>query len=321
LGLFELLEPLASINVNSNLVISDMKVKKWLLEQNVRKTEGFKPCPDTYIDKMRLKNYSMHTIENYHCSFSRFINSYPDKSWEEINSFGADTVNTYHSVLQQKHKFSPSAINISVNAVKFYYIEVLNKALAFDKIDRPKKDRALPGVLSESDVKQIINHTDNPKHKAILTLIYAGGLRISELINLKISDIKSDRNMLLVRGGKGRKDRYTLLSSKALEFLRGYYVKFRPKEYLFEGQFGGKYSQASIRKILQTSMGKATIRHKATVHTLRHSFATHLLEQGTDLRYIQELLGHSSTKTTEIYTHVSKKEISKIISPVDCLGL
>ena len=127
--------------------------------------------------------------------------------------------------------------------------------------------------------------------------------------------------MLFIKGGKGHKDRYSLLSAKALEFLQEYYKEYQPKDYLFEGQYGGRYSETSIRNILRTSMEKARVKQKATVHTLRHSFATHLLEQGTDLRYIQELLGHSSSKTTEIYTHVSKKEISKIISPADCLGL
>ena len=127
--------------------------------------------------------------------------------------------------------------------------------------------------------------------------------------------------MLFIKGGKGHKDRYSLLSAKALEFLQEYYKEYQPKDYLFEGQYGGRYSETSIRNILRTSMEKARVKQKATIHTLRHSFATHLLKQGTDLRYIQELLGHSSSKTTEIYTHVSKKEISKIISPADCLGL
>ncbi len=321
LQLFEQLEPIADIKVNKDIVIVDMKVKKWLLEQGMRKIQNFKSCPDQYLDKMKLRNYSMNTIENYHFSFARFVNTYRNLTWHEINNFESEVINSYHTMLQQKHKFSISSINISINAVKFYYVDVLGKDLFLSQVNRPRNEKSLPNVLSENDVKKIITCTTNPKHKAILILIYSGGLRISELINLKISDIKTERNMLLIRGGKGKKDRYTVLSTTALEILRTYYKKYRPAEYLFEGQEGGTYSVVSIRNILKSSMKKAHVEQRATVHTLRHSFATHLLEQGTDLRYIQELLGHNSSKTTEIYTHVSKKEISRIVSPADRLGL
>jgi integrase/recombinase XerD len=160
---------------------------------------------------------------------------------------------------------------------------------------------------------------ENIKHKSILYLIYSAGLRISEAVNLKIADIDSKRNVIIVQGGKGKKDRTTLLSQKLLIMLREYYVKYRPKDYLFEGDPGKQYSVKSIQNVFNKALKKSGIRKKATVHSLRHSFATHLLEHGTDLRYIQELLGHSSSKTTEIYTHITKKGMDKIKSPLDNL--
>lgn len=321
LDIFKDIESWVTIKLNNDVKIHDMPVKKWLLEQNLRMIEGFKTCPDEYMDKLRLKNYSECTIDNYHFSFLRFLNYFNNYTLDEIAQFDSEKINQYHKVLQQRYDMSYSTINISVNAIKFYYNEILKSRIILEDIDRPRRNRTLPNVLSEKEVKNIIQHTINIKHKAILTLIYSSGLRISELINLKIEDVKSDRNLLYIRSAKGGKDRYSLLSEISLEYLREYYKFYHPREYLFEGQYGGRYSEASIRKILKIAMAKARVTNRATVHTLRHSFATHLLEHGTDLRYIQELLGHNSTKTTEIYTHVSKKEIGLIKSPADTLGL
>jgi integrase/recombinase XerD len=184
-------------------------------------------------------------------------------------------------------------------------------------IQRPKKEKILPNVLSENEVQLILNHTDNLKHKAILSLIYSAGLRRGELINMKINDIDSKRMYVIIRQGKGRKDRYSILSEKVLELLRRYFKEYQPKEWLFEGQFGGQYGASSIQHILKDAVALSKIRKKVTVHTLRHSFATHLLERGTDIRYIQELLGHQSSKTTEIYTHITQRGLGKIKSPLD----
>jgi integrase/recombinase XerD len=179
----------------------------------------------------------------------------------------------------------------------------------------------LPSVLSEEEVFRLLKQVDNLKHKTALSIIYSAGLRIGELINLKINDIDSARGQIRILQGKGKKDRVSLLSTNILKMLREYYKEYRPKEWLFEGQFGGQYSQGSIQEVFRQAKKSAGIRKRATVHTLRHSFATHLLERGTDLRYIQELLGHQSSRTTEIYTHVTEKGFKNIISPFDNLDL
>jgi site-specific recombinase XerD len=175
----------------------------------------------------------------------------------------------------------------------------------------------LPIVLSEDEVKSMINNLENIKHKCVIMMIYSGGLRISELINLKITDIDSKRMQVFIKNAKGKKDRYTLLSSKALAFLREYFLIYKPKNWLFEGMNKEKYSERSIQNIFKRALKASRINKVATVHTLRHSFAIHLLENGTDLRYIQALLGHSSAKTTQIYTHVSTRAISEIVNPLD----
>ena len=188
-------------------------------------------------------------------------------------------------------------------------------------IDRPREEKYLPEVLSEEEVAKIINATENLKHKAILMTIYSAGLRIGEAINLKIKDIDSQRMQIRVEQAKGKKDRYTLLGVKTLEILRKYFLQYKPKIWIFEGINGEQYSSSSIKSILRTSINKTTIKKHVTVHTLRHSFATHLLESGTDLRYIQSLLGHENSKTTEIYTHITTKGFEQIKSPLDKLEL
>ena len=174
-------------------------------------------------------------------------------------------------------------------------------------------------MLSEEEVTAILKTITNIKHKALIMTIYSGGLRISELINLKVKDIDSDRMQIRVQQSKGKKDRYTLLSQKTLLILRQYFKEYKPKEWLFEGEGDGEYSQKAIQNILKRAVLKAGIKKRITVHSLRHSFATHLLENGTDLRYIQNLLGHSNSKTTEIYTHITTKGFDQIKNPLDKL--
>ena len=189
-----------------------------------------------------------------------------------------------------------------------------------EKRHRPKRAKVLPNVLSKEEVKKILEANSNLKHKAMLSMIYSCGLRRSELLNLKFSDIDSKRNIVIIRQSKGRKDRITPLSAKILDLLRGYYKEYSPKTYLFEGQEKNtQYSARSLEEVLKKSVRLASINKPVTLHWLRHSYATHLLESGTDLRYIQELLGHNSSKTTEIYTHVSTKNIQQIKSPFDDL--
>ena len=216
---------------------------------------------------------------------------------------------------------SKSYQNQSINAIRFYYEIVLGLPNRYYHIDRPRSDNKLPLILSVQEVQKLLMTVTNLKHKAILTTIYSAGLRISELLELKMSDIQSDRKLILVRNSKGNKDRTTLLGNSTLKILREYYKQYKPKDYLFEGAKGGRYSATSAQNILKKALFKAGIIKPATLHTLRHSFATHLLEQGTNLRYIQVLLGHESPKTTEVYTRVSTSGIEDIINPLDMLDI
>lgn len=207
-----------------------------------------------------------------------------------------------------------------VNAIKLFFSEIENTSLNIDVIHRPKRPKTLPNVLSKEEIKSILETPKNIKHKAMLSLIYSCGLRCGELLKLKPEHIDSKRNILIIKSAKGNKDRITPLSTRIIELLREYYKAYRPEIYLFEGAIkGNPYDERSLQNVLKQSVQKTSIKKPVTLHWLRHSYATHLLENGTDLRYIQEILGHKSSKTTEIYTHVSTKSIQKIISPYDSL--
>ena len=214
---------------------------------------------------------------------------------------------------------STSLQNQIINAIKFYYEQVLHYPKEYYFVDRPKKEYKLPTVLSLEEVKLIFQNVINLKHKCILMLIYSAGLRIGEALNLQIEDIDSKRMLIHIRSAKGKKDRVVPLSERILKLLRIYYKTYKPKKLLFEGVDGGRYSNRSAQNILNKAVKKTGIKKKVTLHTLRHSYATHLLEAGTDLRYIQVLLGHKNSKTTEIYTHVSQSSLQNIKSPLDLL--
>ena len=216
-----------------------------------------------------------------------------------------------------KENRSNSYINIAINSIKFYYEIVQGMPNRLYRIERPRAKKKLPSVLSKEDVKSMIESTNNLKHRCIISLLYSAGLRRSELLNLKLNDIDSSRMLIHVIDSKGNKDRYTLLSKNTLKDLRLYFKQWKPSNYLFESPKKGKYSPNSVGKIVVNAAIKAGIKKQVTAHTLRHSFATHLLEAGTDLRYIQLLLGHNSTKTTEIYTHVAKSSFDSIKNPLD----
>ncbi|MDX5481164.1 MAG: site-specific integrase, partial [Hymenobacteraceae bacterium] len=302
------------------LKVRDLRLQARLWEQTYAKGGGYIACPVAYLEKLFLLNYSLNTIRTYHSLLLRFLNGHKEQGQEKINAFSEEEINQYHRGMVQSQKYSFSTISQSINAVKFYFQRVLGRhEVQLNLVERPEKPRRLPTVLSKQEVARLLSVTENLKHRCLLQLLYAGGLRIGEVINLRIADVQSDRNLLFIRGGKGKKDRTTLLSQKLLESLRAYYKAYRPKVWLFEGQTGGQYTVESIRNVFRASMGKAGIQTKATPHTLRHSFATHLLEQGTDLRYIQTLLGHGSSRTTEIYTHVTSHSLEKITSPLDNL--
>jgi len=206
-----------------------------------------------------------------------------------------------------------------INAIKFYYEMVMNMPNRFYNIERPIKEEKLPVVLSKKEVASLLSGIHNIQHRCMVSLLYAAGLRLSELLKLKITGIDSDRMLIRVKGAKGNKDRYTILSRSLLKDLRQYYLQYRPKELLFEGPMGDRYSDTSVRKIVKRAAQRVGIRKTVGPHTLKHSFATHLLEDGTDLRYIQTLLGHNSSKTTEIYTHVATNIVKGIQSPLDTL--
>ena len=283
-----------------------------------REAANYRKCPQAMLDLLTAKRYSSSTIRTYKSMFEEFINFYPQHRPEEITE---KEILVFLRYLVEERQVSISYQNQSINAIKFYYEQVLGGKRRFYFIERPVKERKLPVVLSEQEVGRILGSLDNLKHKCLLMLIYSAGLRISEALNLKPKDLDSKRMQVRVRNAKGKKDRVSLLSKSILPILRSYYQLYEPKEYLFEGADGGKYSARSAQNVFKKACKRARIQKRATLHTLRHSFATHLLEKGTDLRYIQTLLGHGSSRTTEIYTHVSTKALKDIESPLDSLTL
>jgi len=316
-SIFKLFKGVAWINTNyffdksnSKNLDEDFDVQ-WFRKRD--RPLSYKICPDSYLDKLELKKYANNTVRTYVSCFERFINFHNDRQIDQLNE---TDIRDYIKTLIQNN-WSTSYINQSINSIKFYYEIVLGMPNRFYKIERPRKQKKLPTVLSSYEIKLLINATSNIKHRCVISLLYSAGLRRSELLNLKITNIDSDRMLVKVEDSKGKKDRYTLLAQSTLDDLRTYYKKYKPQNYLFEGQKSEKYSATSIAKIISNAIEKTKIKKHVTAHTLRHSFATHLLENGTDLRYIQLLLGHSSTKTTEIYTHVASHNFNSIKNPLD----
>ncbi len=279
---------------------------------------NYRACPDAYILKLKELRYSENTLKTYRGAFEEFINYYNKFELEHIQE---SMIIDFLRYLVIERKVSTSYQNQAINAVKFYYERVLYEQRKIYLVDRPREEKALPAVLNEKEISDLLNCTQNIKHKAILMLAYSAGLRLSELTNLKIKDIDSGRMQIRIENAKGKKDRYTILSPNLLIVLRKYFQQTQPKVWLFEGATGAQYAKRSIQLIMEASVKKAGILKKVSVHSLRHSFATHLLEGGTDLRYIQNLLGHGSSKTTEIYTHITTKGFDQIKSPLDKLNL
>ena len=314
----QLLPKLQEIASTYNLQHDYIVVSKTEGSPRLPKHENYLRCPIEYIEKLKELRYSSNTINVYTDLFEEFINYYPAK---KVSLITEEEIISFLRYLVNDRKISTSYQNQSINAIKFYYERVLGGKRKIYLIERPRKEKYLPEVLSEEEVAAILKAITNTKHKALIMTIYSGGLRISELINLKIKDIDSDRMQIRVQQSKGKKDRYTLLPKKTLVFLRKYFKEYKPKEWLFEGEGGGQYTDSSIYKIFKTALAAAKITKNVSIHSLRHSFATHLLENGTDLRYIQSLLGHSSSKTTEIYTHITTKGFEKIENPLDKLDI
>ena len=263
---------------------------------------------------LKGKRYSQSTIQTYTFFIADFINFHTKTPLAELTN---RAVELFIETVFMERNYSVSSQRQFISALKIFTVFCPQTKIHNLALERPKKSRILPSVLSQEEVLRIIQYTQNIKHRAILTLLYSCGLRIGELINLKLIDFHIDRKQLIVKKGKGRKDRYVSLADSFLPLLSNYYHSYKPTIYFVEGQNGGKYSAESIRSFLRKSCKKAGIRKPVTPHTLRHSYATHLLENGVDLRYIQTLLGHSKPETTMIYTHVQRKDLMEIQNPLD----
>lgn len=278
---------------------------------------------EAYIALLRLKNYSDATIKTYRSLFTVFLCHFPSHKPSTITK---NEVMDFLLAYRNSAKWSATIQNQFISAIKFFFEVLLKRPKEFYDLPRAQKPQQLPSVFAEQEVKQLILATENLKHRSMICLAYAGGLRVSEIVNVKLADIDSKRMVITLRQAKGKKDRQVMLSEKLLLMLREYFKAFKPKEWLFEGQSGGKYSTRSVQEVIQQAKQKAGIKKKGSIHALRHSGvypatggATHLLEGGTDIASIKELLGHTSIRTTMIYTHVSKKHLSKIQSPLDKL--
>lgn len=266
---------------------------------------------------LRSKRYSESTIGTYIESLTIFLRYFEKKHISEITN---DDLILFNNQYILAKNYSASYQNQVVNAVKLFFSCIENKKINPELIHRPKRMKMLPNVLSKEEIKLILQALTNIKHKAMLSLIYSCGLRRGELLNLKLNNIDSKRGLIIIKQAKGKKDRIVPLSNKILVLLRDYYSAYKPKEWLFEGQDKtSSYDERSLANVLKSAVEKCGIKKPVTLHWLRHSYATHLLENGTDLRYIQEILGHSRSTTTEIYTHVSDNSIRKVISPFDNL--
>ena len=318
-----ILEQITSQIQSIGLKVNYLEEEGPSVEQKVKRLSpsqisNYRTAPEDFILKIKELRYSESTLKTYKNALEDFINYHFTIPIEQLHD---GHIQSFIRYLVMERKVSTSYQNQAINAIKFYFEKVLGGKRTTYHIDRPKREKALPVVLSEEEVVRILRNVENLKHKAILMMIYSAGLRISECVNLKIKDIDSVRMQVRVEQAKGRKDRYTLLSTKTLIVLRQYFTSYKPKLYLFEGQFGEQYSARSIQAVFQEAVKKAGILKRVTVHTLRHSFATHMLENGTNLRYIQSLLGHSSSKTTEIYTHITTKGFDQLKSPMDSLDI
>jgi len=270
---------------------------------------------ETVRAEMRLRNYSQKTIKAYVSCLRVFVRYiHPRHPREAANAH----LRSFLLHLMDRERYSAATINQMINALRFLYVDLYNQPIVLGTLPRPKKERKLPVVLNEGEVRRMFDEVVNLKHRALLMLVYSAGLRVGELVNLHWEDLDEKRNMIHIRGGKGKKDRYTILSNVVVQILQRYWKVYQSREWLFEGEKPGKpYSIRSAEKVFDQAAQRAGITKDVSIHSLRHAFATHMLEQGTDLRYIQDLLGHESVRTTEIYAHVSQRKIERLRSPIE----
>jgi integrase/recombinase XerD len=265
-----------------------------------------------------LKGYSKSTLKVYTCEMLVLLRLLGDK---DVSQLTFKQVQSYLLWLITKKGYSETQVHSAINAIKFYFEQVLHQPQMLFNIPRPKKPEQLPKVHDSTIIEKMLLATQNLKHKTMLMLAYSTGMRLSEIISIENTDINSARMVITIRRGKGKKDRQTVLSQKMLEQLRNYYVVYKPKKYLFEGAEGGQYGYRTVQEVFRQAKERAGVKLRGGIHTLRHSFATHLMENGTDIRIIQELLGHSKLETTMRYTHVSSAQIQKVTSPLEYLNL
>ena len=268
------------------------------------------------VEQLQLKAYSPNTLKTYKNEFAQLLHVLKDKN---VNDLDAERLRSYFLYCTNTLKLSENTLHSRINAVKFYFEQVLKREKFFFEIPRPKKPQILPKVINPQDIKKLFEVTTNPKHLMMLKLCYGLGLRVGEIVSLKVTDIDSKNMQVFIERAKGKKDRYINLPETVLVPLRAYYVAYKPKKYLFEGQYGDQYSTRSAQQVFKNALEKAKINKVVGIHGLRHSFATHLLESGTDIKFIQELMGHNDIKTTLRYLHVSEKSIRKIKSPLDAI--
>ncbi len=289
-----------------------MSIKKpyqpiaWVTRQKIQELKKY----------MEQKRYSHATVRAY----ISFVNQFFAQSRLAWNALTLDVITAYNHSQFIKTGKSYSAQNQWINAIKLY-IYVHKLQLALENIERPRREKLLPNVLTRDEVRKIFQSTPNLKHRTLLMLIYSCGLRIGEALALRMEDIRSDEGLIYIRRAKGKKDRRVPLSRVILKELRVYYLAYKPRHYLFEGQKGGPYSIRSAAAVMKRSAKRAGIKGRVTLHTLRHSYATHLTNRGVNIQYLQEILGHNSPRTTMIYTHISGKDIRDIKSPLDEMDL
>jgi len=267
--------------------------------------------------KMRSEHKSWRTRKTYKYLFAKFLAYFPNT---KPSSISKEQIEQY-IVFRKQDNISDSQFNQFINALNCFYIRLLGQEDKVGRIKRPKKKRKLPNVYSEEEIQLLLKAPTNLKHKCMLMLVYSGGLRRSEVLNLRVEDLNFDRKTIFVHNGKGGKDRYTIFSVAAQKYVREYLKQNQPKHHLFEGQYGGKYSESSIQKVFDAARKKSKVRRNVTIHGLRHSFATHLTDRGVPLHVVKDLLGHSSIKSTEIYLHISNKYRKELKSPLDDMDI
>ncbi len=275
-------------------------------------------CFEDFRTILEMKRYSKNTIENYISCLYQFSNFFEYNEHHIENLYDKDLILSLIKIVKTK-KYSVSSQKQLIGAIKLFYREYFKRDIDFSIIYPSRKTEFIPDVLSKNEVKNILSSINNLKHKSIIATIYGLGLRISEVIELKVNNIDSQRMLVSIKNSKGNKDRLVMLPENLLLLLRKYFKEYKPQNYLFEGRSGQVYSETSIRNILKKALRQNNITKHITVHSLRHSFATHLLENGTDIRIIQKLLGHKSLKTTIQYTKVSEATLQSVKSPLDML--